>query len=109
MDMAHRHIMMQERWEAVWERSRAGRHTVVVGPHTLPLAPHDDDAVALLTNSITLNFEKGSPVGLAFNRQTLGALAKAATQAHSPSAEKLRGALADVEGRLAQASQSSVG
>src|SRR5262249_49664030 len=41
MDMARRHTMTQERWEAVWERSRAGRHTVVVGPHTLPPAPDD--------------------------------------------------------------------
>src|SRR4029434_3597338 len=41
VEMTRRHTMMQERWEAVWERSRAGRHTVVVGPHTLPPAPHD--------------------------------------------------------------------
>ena len=41
VDMARRHTITQERWEAVWERSRAGRHTVVVGPHTLPPAPHD--------------------------------------------------------------------
>jgi tetratricopeptide (TPR) repeat protein len=61
------------------------------------------EAVALLADSITLNFAKGSPIGLAFNRQTLGALATAAAQTHGPDAEKLRGALADVEGRLAQA------
>jgi hypothetical protein len=30
VDMASRHTMMQERWEAVWERSSAGRHTIVV-------------------------------------------------------------------------------
>src|SRR5215831_18163355 len=41
VDMTRRHTMMQERWEVVWERSRAGRHTVVVGPHTLPPAPPD--------------------------------------------------------------------
>src|SRR5262245_59678666 len=40
-DMASRHAMLQERWEAVWERSRAGRHTIVVGSSTLPLAPYD--------------------------------------------------------------------
>ena len=51
MDMAHRHIMMQERWEAVWERSRAGRHTVVVGPHTLPLAPHDLQVLRVRCNA----------------------------------------------------------
>jgi hypothetical protein len=33
--------MVQERWDVVWERSRAGRHTVVIGPDTLPLAPSD--------------------------------------------------------------------
>jgi hypothetical protein len=37
-DITRQHILIQERWEAVWERSRAGRHTVVVGPHTLPPA-----------------------------------------------------------------------
>ena len=54
-------------------------------------AGHLGDAVALLADSITLNFAKGSPIGLAFNRQTLGALTKAATQAHGPDAEQLRG------------------
>jgi tetratricopeptide (TPR) repeat protein len=62
-----------------------------------------DDAVALLTNSITLNFDKGSPIGLAFNRRALGALAKATAQAHGPEAERCRGALKEVENRLAQA------
>jgi hypothetical protein len=57
----------------------------------------------LLANSITLNAEKGSPIGLAFNRHTLGALMKAAAQVHSPGTEQLRGALADLENRLAQA------
>jgi hypothetical protein len=41
MDMTRRYPVMQESWEAVWERSRAGRHTVVVGSHTLPPAPPD--------------------------------------------------------------------
>src|SRR5438309_12068181 len=40
-EMARRHTSVQERWEAVWERSRAGRHTMIVGPHTLPPAPPD--------------------------------------------------------------------
>jgi hypothetical protein len=62
-----------------------------------------DNAVALLANSITLNLEKGSPIGLAFNRHTLGALTKAAAQAQGPDAMQLRDALADAEGRLAQA------
>jgi len=67
------------------------------------LAGQFDHAVALLANSITLNVEKGSPSGLAFNRHALGALAKAAVQAHSPDAERLQGALADLENRLVQA------
>ena len=62
-----------------------------------------DQAVALLANSITLNAEKGSPIGLAFNRYTLGTIAKVAAQVHSPDTERLRGALADLENRLAQA------
>ena len=41
MDMTRRYPVMQESWDAVWERSRAGRHTVVVGSHTLPPAPPD--------------------------------------------------------------------
>src|SRR5262245_24392666 len=40
-DMARRHASVPECWEAVWERSRAGRHTIIVGPHTLPPAPPD--------------------------------------------------------------------
>ena len=61
------------------------------------------EAVALLTDSITLNLEKGSPIGLTFNRQTCEALATAAAQSHGPGTERLQGALADLEGRLAQA------
>jgi tetratricopeptide (TPR) repeat protein len=61
------------------------------------------DAVSLLADSIMLNGEKGSPIGLAFNRQTLGALARAVAQAQDPGAERLQGAVADLESRLAQA------
>ena len=67
------------------------------------LAGQYDDAVALLANSITLNAEKGSSIGLAFNRHAIGALANAAAQAYGPDAEQLRGALADLASRLAQA------
>ena len=42
-------------------------------------------------------------IGLAFNRQALGALTRAAAQAHGPDAERLRGAVADLDSRLAQA------
>jgi tetratricopeptide (TPR) repeat protein len=62
-----------------------------------------DDAVSLLADSIMLNVDKGSPIGLAFNRQTLGALTRAVAQVHNQGAERLRGALADLESRLAQA------
>ena len=40
-DIARQHTSVQERWEAVWARSRAGRHTMIVGPHTVPSAPPD--------------------------------------------------------------------
>ena len=40
-DMARQHTGVSERWEAVWARSRAGRHTMIVGPHTVPPAPPD--------------------------------------------------------------------
>src|SRR5215471_215854 len=62
-----------------------------------------DNAVALLANSIVLNVDKGSPIGLAFNRHALEALAKAAAQAHGLDAERLQGAVADLASRLAQA------
>jgi tetratricopeptide (TPR) repeat protein len=67
------------------------------------LAGQLDHAVALLTDSITLNVEKGSLSGLAFNRQALDTLTRAAAQAHGPDAERLRGAVADLASRLAQA------
>jgi tetratricopeptide (TPR) repeat protein len=67
------------------------------------LAGQLDHAVALLADSITLNVEKGSLSGLAFNRQALGTLTSATAQAHGPDAERLRGAVADLTSRLAQA------
>src|SRR6266705_5238765 len=36
LDMEREYAMGQECWEVAWERSRAGRHTVVIGPDTLP-------------------------------------------------------------------------
>jgi tetratricopeptide (TPR) repeat protein len=61
------------------------------------------EAVALLADSITLNFEKGSPLGLAVNRRALEALAHAAAQAQGPGAERLQDAVAEVERRLVRA------
>src|SRR5262245_39675970 len=40
-DRARQPTSVQVRWEAVWERIRAGRHTLIVGPHTVPPAPPD--------------------------------------------------------------------
>lgn len=61
------------------------------------------DALALLADSISLNFEKGSPLGLAVNRRALSALADAAAQAHGPGAQDLRSGVEEVERRLTQA------
>ena len=44
------------------------------------------EALALLDNSIRLNFEKGSPLGLAVNRRALSAIAEAVAQAQGPGA-----------------------
>src|SRR5262245_36958794 len=40
-DMKQEDVMGQECSDVVWERSRTGRHTMVIGPDTLPAAPHD--------------------------------------------------------------------
>ena len=61
------------------------------------------EAVPLLANSIDLNFEKGSPLGLAVNRQALEAIARMTAQVRGPEAERLRGAVAEVQRRLVQA------
>jgi hypothetical protein len=62
-----------------------------------------EDAVALLADSINLNFEKGSPLGLAFNRRAFEALATATAQTHDPGSERVRSALAEVGRHLEQA------
>ena len=61
------------------------------------------EAVALLGDSISLNFQKGSPLGLAVNRHALEALVRTAAQEQGPEAERLRSAVAEVERRLVQA------
>jgi tetratricopeptide (TPR) repeat protein len=61
------------------------------------------DALALLADSITLNFEKGSPLGLAFNRRALDTLATTVARTQGPGVENVRNALTEVESRLAQA------
>jgi tetratricopeptide (TPR) repeat protein len=67
-----------------------------------------EDAVALLADSITLNFEKGSPLGLALNRRSIEPLARAAVQAQGPGAGRLQAAVAEVERQLSQA-ESTLG
>jgi hypothetical protein len=62
------------------------------------------DALALLDNSITLNFEKGSPLGLAVNRRALNALAEVIAQTQGqPGLADLQGPMQQVESRLRQA------
>ena len=61
------------------------------------------DALGLLADSISLNFEKGSPLGLAVNRRALSALADAVAQAPGAGAENLRSGVKEVERRLTQA------
>ena len=61
------------------------------------------EAVALLADSINLNFQKGSPLGLAVNRRALEALVRTAAQEQGPEAERLQSAVAEVERRLVQA------
>lgn len=57
----------------------------------------------MLADSIARNVDKGSPIGLAFNRRAFAALQNAARQEHGPGASKLEGTLREVENRLAQA------
>jgi tetratricopeptide (TPR) repeat protein len=61
------------------------------------------EAVTLLANSLGINFEKGSPLGIAFNRRAFEALAHAAAQTHDPDSKDVRNALAQVESHLTQA------
>jgi tetratricopeptide (TPR) repeat protein len=61
------------------------------------------EAATLLADSVTLNFDKGAPIGLAFNRRALDALRKAAAQAHGESGGELSRLLGEVEHRLVEA------
>ena len=72
------------------------------------MANRFEEAAALLDNSVALNFEKGSPIGLAFNRQALAALYDTTARGSGPQAEKLQGVLRQVENRLVQA-ESTLG
>ncbi len=61
------------------------------------------EAAALLADSVALNFEKGSPIGLAFNRRTFYTLQLTSKQADGENAEHLPSLMAEVEHRLVQA------
>jgi tetratricopeptide (TPR) repeat protein len=64
------------------------------------------DALSLLAESIALNLEKGSPVGLAYNRRSLGAIVAAVPPAGrarvSRAVEAVTGRLVAAEGMLAR-------
>ena len=66
-------------------------------------AGHLDDAVALLADSITLNSKRAPLSGWPSTGRPSERSPRQLTQAHGPDAEQLRGAVADVESRLAQA------
>jgi hypothetical protein len=61
------------------------------------------EAATLLADSVGLNLEKGSPIGLAFNRRALEALQQAANEGQAPQPFDLLGVLREVEHRLTQA------
>jgi tetratricopeptide (TPR) repeat protein len=61
------------------------------------------EATTLLSDSVALNFEKGSPIGLAFNRRAFDALRHAVGQAHGAAGSRLHTMLEEVERRFAQA------
>jgi hypothetical protein len=99
----------QEHLSAAFERQRQIGDVTGLARSTAALADlfvrvgQPGEAIALLADSITLNFQKGSPIGLAFNRRAFDALAQAAAQDQGAGAEQLRGALHAVEHRLTQA------
>jgi tetratricopeptide (TPR) repeat protein len=99
----------QERLSAAFEQQRQIGDVTGLARSTAALADlfvragQPGEAIALLANSIALNFQKGSPIGLAFNRRAFDALTQAAAQGQGVGAEQLRGALHEVESRLTQA------
>lgn len=77
--------------------------TTAVLSEVLAARGRTSDALALLGDSIALNLEKGSPIGLAFNRRSLDALAEKAPPGLAP-----QGLLSQVAARLARA-ESALG
>jgi hypothetical protein len=62
-----------------------------------------EDAAALLANSIAFNLQKGSPLGLAFNRRAFAALTKVIPRTRDPKAEQAQGLMQQVEQQLSEA------
>jgi tetratricopeptide (TPR) repeat protein len=79
--------------EAIGDLVGLARSTAALS-ELLAASGRPGEALALLSDSVALNVEKGSPIGLAFNRRALDALGRGA----GPSAER-----AEVERRLVAA------
>ena len=62
-----------------------------------------EEAATLLANSISFNFQKGSPLGLAFNRRAFETLEKTASGLRRPQAGQTQGLLQQVEKQLSEA------
>jgi tetratricopeptide (TPR) repeat protein len=68
------------------------------------IASHQlNEAARLLNDSVELNFEKGSPIGLGFNRRVLEMLQQAADEIQTMKTVTLRTTLREIEHRLTQA------
>ncbi len=66
----------------------------------LAASGREREALAVLADSIALNLEKGSPIGLAFNRRALEALARQHDPALAPGLAEAARALAEAESTL---------
>ncbi len=88
--------------EAIGDLVGLARSTAALS-ELLAASGRDREALAVLADSVALNLEKGSPIGLAFNRRALDALRarRAATGPRSrrPSPRSAR-ALAEAESVL---------
>lgn len=62
-----------------------------------------EEAATLLANSITFNFQKGSPLGLAFNRRAFETLEKAVSRIRAPQAAQTQGLIQQIEEQLSEA------
>jgi tetratricopeptide (TPR) repeat protein len=98
LDRARTHLVEAVKMEeALGDLVGLARSTAALS-ELLAASGHHQEAVDVLGDSIALNVEKGSPIGLAFNRRALAALARS-DAARGGAAEGLRG----LERRLADA------